>query len=793
MSRQNLRPAPLALAIALALGSAAVHAQGAASPDAPVQIAIKAQPLAEALNDWARQTRLQLIARQELLAGKTAPAVSGVLTPSQALDRLLTGSGLAATREGDAVVIQPARPAASTALPEVVVRSGAELNAATQGKGYSARAVTMFGNTQSLKDIPSSVSVLTRQQMEDQNVNTIISAMLYSPGVASISYFGNNSGSSGSTGYYNARGFPVTVSLDGFSALNGIQWRPQFDMAMYDRVEVFRGPSGLLNGQGAFGGTINLVRKRPTDAFQLQSETSVGSWASLRQMIDVSGPINQDGSLRGRIVGLAGRANSYIDGQYSRTSMAYGTLEYDIDAQTTVSLSAGQQKDPNHRPDYGVGYDSADNIVIGPRGWSQNFGPDWNYASNTTKEVSASLRHRFGDDWNAEATLVSRQVPMYSKYAFSNNPAAGTYMATYQGQEQDIKDDWLGMDARVSGTADVLGRNTEVLLGVNRSVYSEKYIGSNVSMGTYNIFSPDIPELDAPFTSGTKTKVTQSSLYGHVNAHLTEQFSLVLGGRYLFFKQRSQTLLPTLGDWSTKARENGKFVPYGGLVFALTPEVSAYASYSKAFSAQTNTTYSGEAIQPFTGEQYEAGLKSSALDGRLNASIAAFRIKGSDLAVADQLHPGFSIASGAMRSQGWEAEVSGSPVPEWNLSASYTRADTKYTASPTSQGQSYNGETPRHMVKLWNTYRFTQGALQRFMVGAGLYFQSNTWRLRPQYHQGSYALYSAKIGYRFNEHLEADLSVNNLFDKRYYSRAPYLLFAEYGAPRNAALTLRAKF
>jgi outer-membrane receptor for ferric coprogen and ferric-rhodotorulic acid len=120
-------------------------------------------------------------------------------------------------------------------------------------------------------------------------------------------------------------------------------------------------------------------------------------------------------------------------------------------------------------------------------------------------------------------------------------------------------------------------------------------------------------------------------------------------------------------------------------------------------------------------------------------------------------------------------------------------ANTKYTSSPTVQGDSYSGETPRHLFKLWNTYRFTEGPLNKFSIGAGVYAQSDTWRLKPQYRQGGYAIYSAKVGYEFNSHVSADLTVNNLFDKKYYSRAPYLLFAEYGAPRSVMLTVRANY
>lgn len=345
-----------------------------------------------------------------------------------------------------------------------------------------------------------------------------------------------------------------------------------------------------------------------------------------------------------------------------------------------------------------------------------------------------------------------------------------------------------------SGPLNVFGLKNDVLLGMNYTSLDVKQQTHTGSLGSYDIFSAsDIPDpAGLAYTTNTKTRTDQYSLYGQIHSHLTDRFSVVLGGRDIFFRQQTRNDLATNSDWATAAKYDGKFVPYGGLIYALTPQVSAYTSYSKIFSAQTSTTYSGAAIQPFSGEQYEVGFKGSFLDNRLNATIAAFRIDGDNLAVSDQTHPGYYVASGAVRSQGWELEVSGQPTPNWNITAGYTLANTKYTSSPTVQGQTYDGETPQHMFKLWNTYRFTQGALNGFSVGGGMYLQSSTYR-STNYVQGGYAIFSAKVGYKFNSNLEADLSVDNLFDKKYYVRAPAGLFSQYGAPRSVMLTLRASY
>lgn len=804
------RPTPVAVAIRSALLMCAMsgalvvalpgqaRAQSATATPAAASkrtYTIPAGSLDQVLNRFAGEGGVELSVDSKLTQGKSSSGLSGSYTVTEGFEQIVRGQGLQVTRADNGTYSLRVTSAATQGenyLPAYKVKATSELSATTEGGGYAANAVTMFGSTESLKDIPSSVSVVTRQQMDDQNITSINDAMRYTTGVSSINYTGNSG--TASTAYYTARGFPVDVTLDGVSIVNGLQYMPQFDMAMYDRAEVFRGPAGLTDGQGDLGGSVNLVRKMPTSQFQFNSETQIGSWDNYREMIDVSGPLNQDGTLRGRVVGVGNTADSFIDGEHSREGMGYAALAYDIDPRTTVSLTVAYQTAPDYRYDWGVGYDSNNNLVIGPRGWSQNFAPDWAYSSQTFKEATATLKHQFDNGWKVEATVLSRQFDTYAKYAFTGDPDAGTNIGDYDGQRQDLKYNWLGFDAHASGQVTLFDRKNDVVVGTNYTSYKYQGLYGSQDMGNYNIFAAaDIPEPAMPYTSGGNEDIDQFSLYGHVVSHLTDRFSLVLGGQDIFFKQQSKTTLPTVSDWSTDAKENGKFVPYGGLIYALTSQISAYASYAEQFSPQTGTTYTGAALQPFTARQYEVGFKGGFLDNRLNATVAVFRINGDNLEMGDQEHPNYYVTTGAVRSQGWEAEVSGSPLPNWNVIAGYTQVNTSYTSSPTDQGQSYNGETPRNLFKLWNTYRFAQGPLQGLTVGGGMYVQSNTWRIDPQYHQSGYALFSGKVGYQFNQHLEANVVVNNLFDKRYYDRAPSSYFAEYGAPRNVMLTVRVAY
>ena len=249
MDRLSTRPAPLALALAITFGATLAHAQpGAAASSMQIEIGIAAQPLAPALNDWARQTHVQLAVQQDAVAGKVGPAVSGRMNPRQALERLLAGSGLFGRFDGDLVTIErlPAGAAATSrsTLAEVTVTDSAERSASTEGTGsYTTRAVTVGKGEQALKDIPQSISVVTRQLMDEQRIGNVYEALASTTGITLA-----QSPQGGK--YIYSRGFDLTtVQFDGVPLNRGMYGRASnfgAGMSIYDRAEVLRGAAGLL-------------------------------------------------------------------------------------------------------------------------------------------------------------------------------------------------------------------------------------------------------------------------------------------------------------------------------------------------------------------------------------------------------------------------------------------------------------------------------------------------------------------------------------------------------------------
>ena len=331
MSRFCLSPAPLTLAVALAMGTlaAAVQAQpvGLAPVTAPVEFSIATQPLGQALNTLARQTRLELIVQPSLVDGKTAPAVAGLLTPRQALDKLLAGSGLMATIDGSVVTVRRVPPTSTdvATLPSVTVVAQAERSATTEHTGsYTTRAVTLGKGDQALKDIPQSISVVTRQLLDEQNITSVYDALASTTGITI-----QQSPQGGK--YIYSRGFDLaTVQYDGVPLNRGMYGRASnysSNMAYVDRVEVLRGAAGLLQGEGNPGGAVNLVRKRPLNSNATTVEARAGSWDRYGAQLDTSRILNEEGSLRARALIDYEDQHSFVDYANRRSATLYGTLE----------------------------------------------------------------------------------------------------------------------------------------------------------------------------------------------------------------------------------------------------------------------------------------------------------------------------------------------------------------------------------------------------------------------------------------------------------------------------------
>lgn len=812
------------------VGISAARAQGTApqalaAADAAVRnYAIPAGPLAEVLTRFLSESGLLLAATTELVQGKASPGVQGRFGATDGLAVLLKGTGLEAVRRADGSHVLRAMPvvqATEAGLAEVRVLARRAVDGTTEGTGsYTSRVTSIASKTdQSFREIPQSVSVVTRQQLDDQQLLNVNDALKQMPGVTV------NRSSFSSFDFY-ARGFQITsMQIDGGAplALGAYTYEPQQDMAFYDRVEVMRGASGLLGGVGDPGGIVNLARKKPLSERKLVLEQSLGRWDSGRTMLDATGALSADGRVRGRAVAVYEKRDYHLKDRSLEKPAIYGVLEADLTPNTLLTLGGSYGK--RHENGYGSGmprYSDGRPLDL-PR--STSLTQPWAFWDTQNTELFAQLDHRFSNGWKLKTSLTrvkadANAVTAFVDGAIDPQTGAGAFWGGGRyatSSQQDI------MDVNLSGTFGLLGKNHEFLLGVDwQRAQGTWATGKPVDnwMVPADVFAGNAwnPDMNVPLTSiFDPWSQKQKGAYGVLRLHPSDRLHVIAGARlsrYDFLQGISSA--DAAGNRTLVSRtdfgEPTKVTPYGGVIYDLDSQWSAYVSYASIFKPQALLKAGpqpGTSLAPVKGKSYEAGFKGELLDARLNATFSVFNVERTGTGVVDARYSTSSdpwagnccyLPQGKVTSRGFDAEVGGEVRPGWQLAAGYTFTQTK----DHSTGTNYSTITPRHLLKLSTVYRLPD-ALANWQVGGSAHVQSKTsvdgslydanFNATPyRFKEGGYAVLNAMVQYRIDSRWTLALNLNNVLDKVYYERVGSTSNGNwYGTPRNAVLSLRGSF
>lgn len=690
---------------------------------------------------------------------------------------------------------QPSTTQRNQQAPAVVPEPSASRNPTmTEGTGdYTAEAVTIGSKFPAApRQIPQSISVISQQQIKEQGLTTLGDAMQQTPGITVVN---NNS----FMPMFYSRGFQLTtVQQDGIPLeySNNNAYGP-LDLSMYDHVEVLRGPGGLLTGQGLPSGTVNLVRKQAQDQFGISSELTAGSFNFYRAMVDVTGPMNADGTVKGRLV-VSGQVNGFYnwDSSNNKNGLVYGTITAALTLDTHLRFGGSFQEN-NSIPTTGLPAYTTGQLLNVPR--STFIGADWNRRPNEMENPFIELTHQFDNGWTfrSAADYFHQDTDWTRAYPTAGvNPATNTFPAYYAAQTLFLEDQ-TSTDTSIGGPITLFGRTHQLLFGFNWRQEAYTYTpGALITIpGPFNVYglSPDISKpASLPIASKTFTDTIQYGAYASSRISLADRLTAILGGRFSWYEASAQTLYPTVLA-PTKYGNDGVFTPYAALIYDLTDQLSSYASYTSIFLPQSLRTYNGNLLQPITGDQYEIGLKQSFFNDKLQASVALFLIHENNTAQADNDHPGFYLPSGGkIESKGLELLLTGRLAPGWNITGGYTYNPTKYVRDETYQGQAYSTFTPENIYKLWSNYDVQEGVFQNWSVGFGISgvskFSSNGIT------QGAYATVDVRVAYRFSKNVTASLNLYNITDTKYYQTVGALPYNNiYGIPFAARLTLASKF
>ncbi len=768
------------------------------------QIDIQAGSLDSALTQLSRSIGVNIVFDQHLLAGKNSAGLHGRFTPDEALNELLGSSGLGAVKQADGFVLVPMKSASGTLDLAPTEITGNQLGNITEGTGsYTPGLIaTATRLVLSPRQTPQSVTVVTRQHMDDFALDNVDDVMRHTPGITVSAYDSDRSN-------YYARGFsinnfqydgiPSAVRNVGYSAGNTLS-----DMAIYDRIEVLKGSPGLLVGAGSLGATINLIRKKPTADFQGHLSLGAGSWDNYRSEVDVSGPLTPSGNVRGRAVAAFQDKNSYLDRYSSKAQVYYGILEFDLSPDTLLTVG-GDYQDNTPRGSTWSGSFPLINAAGDRNSVKRSFSnaADWSSWRQYTRTVFATLEHQLDDGWVTKLQL-DHKLNGYDAQMGSiqgDTPAAdGTAYINGQRYRGETTSD--SADAYVTGPFSLFGREHEVVLG--GSISKAHWDGK----GFWDVTFPSGNQLDffnwhgnvdKPYW-GTAQQVSddvirQTGVYLATRLSVTDDLHFILGWRLVNY---------TLTGNTDTYRESGRLIPYAGAVYDLSQNFSVYASYTDIFIPQDyyNLDRNRKLIDPDEGENYEVGIKGEFLDGRLNASLAYFQVKESNRPVSDDDYnnqrptpSNYAFKGTDAETKGFELEMSGQLAQGWQVQAGFTHKIVR-----DDNHEKISTFEPENQLTLYTTYNLP-GALDQWTIGGGGRWQSKAWQdiwnsphgEYEEFEQKPYWVVDLMTKYQITPALSATVNLNNVFDKYYYTNIGFYNSAVYGEPRNLMVTTRWDF
>lgn len=769
----------------------------ASANEQPISYVIPASNLDQALNSFASEAGILLSADAQLTAGKHSAGLNGSYSIEEGLALLLAGTGLRVINSnGNYTVAVAINPGNSLELEETTV-TGARLSGTTENTG-SYTTGTMQTATKmplTLRETPQAVTVITRQRMDDQAMNTLDDVVHNTPGLTTQRLGPDRQ-------RYYARGYIVdNLMYDGVPTNiggNNTEILASGDMAIYDHVEIVRGATGLMQGAGNPSAAINLVRKKPTIETQASITGSAGSWDRYRSELDVSGPLNEQGTVRGRLVGAYQNNHSFQDNVQTERGVYYAVLDADLNDDTLLTVGASYQNDNNHLPWGGIPVAADGSDLHLPR--STYLGNDWDYWDKDSTMVFTKLEHSLSNDW--KLTLSGNRIESELKHLASKvNNNDNIYKQILGGGKYDANQ--TNIDAFVSGPIQLFAREHQLLIGASTrnetlktTLYSDGAPYDNIDINSWD------PSLrPKPVTMITnywvKIDIKQKSTYISGRFSLADPLHLILGSRLDWYEYDA---LSNYGPVNYKVTRN--LTNYAGIVYDLNDNHSVYMSYTDIFKPQNYLNASGSLLSPVVGKNYEVGVKGEYFNGTLNGSIAMFRMDQENRARTARNCPSAITcyeAAGKVRAQGIDIELQGAITPRWQVGAGYTYTETKYRrdSDSTNIGRSFDTDLPRHLFKLTTNYQLPS-KLGRWRTGATVYGQNTVYNKGAGYKvkQDAYALLDLMVGFSPSEHIDAQLNLNNVFDKKYYASItdePRLSENIYGNPRNLMLTVKYTF
>lgn len=617
------------------------------------------------------------------------------------------------------------------------------------------------------QDIPQSIQVVPRQSWEDQGAINTIDA-LRSVGVNQAF----NSPTNGDV--FTIRGFQTSNLLrNGLKDYAGGANSGQSQLANIERLEVLRGPASVLYGQGDPGGTINFVTKQPLRDPYFAASMSFGSYNLYQPTLDISGPLNSDKTLLYRLNASYISTESFIDFFSSQRYLIAPVLSWQINKNTKLTFEA-EFKDQQQVPRTGL--PARGTVLPNPNGripLSRNAEEPTDINNRHSMLLSYNFEHRFSDDWSLVNSFKVRSLSYRTNAAVPVSLQANGRLLNRTAQNYigapGVENEY-DLDSHVVGKFKTGSLQHELVTGFDLYRDISFFDRTQGALGALNLFNPVYGQPVGRLVSqlDQKTRNDQLGLYIQDIVALTNNLKLVLGGRGDFVENKVTNFLNVSAN---QRQPDQAFSPRVGLVYQPIQPVSLYASYSQSFAQNLGTTSGNSLFKPSRGTQYEVGVKTDFLSGRLSSTLALYQLTLSNTLTPDPNNSTFNVQTGEQRSRGVELNITGEILPGWNVIASYAYTDARVTKDKNKVYAISNRlvNVPDNSASLWTTYTFSKGNLRGLGFGLGLfYFGEREGDLKNSFSVPSYLRADAAVYYKINRFSIA-LNIKNLSNVRYFT------------------------
>lgn len=628
------------------------------------------------------------------------------------------------------------------------------------------------------RETPQSTTVITDQQIEDQRLTNVSDVVKNTPGVAAVRI------DAGRTAFY-ARGFDINQYLvDGLDVDIFGGWAAGEDlasMAMYDRVEIVRGATGLMSGSGEPSASLNLIRKHANSvAPAAEISLNADSYNEYGATLDVGAGLNDSGSVRGRFIADYQDGNTFVDWEEKGHGLLYAVLDADITDSTAISVGAKYQRNKQHEtmwgalPSYFADGSKADWPI------DKSTSADWVEWNSENTEYFGSLAQALGDNWQIELkgshAKNTTDDKLFYLNGFTVDRETGLGPSAFPGKyaAERVQNN---IQAKLAGSFAALGQSHQAMIGASynkNDLLGSSWEAKNIApMSSLIDWDGSYPEPDwGDKRAVTDYTITEQALLAAAQLKVADPVTLILGSRLSNYKKIGMDSFKEIDFEATSV-----WTPYAGIIFDASDNHSVYASYTEIFEPQQERDINNDPLEPIVGTNYEVGIKSSNDDDTLHSQFSLFRIEQNNLAQLDNGKtipgssppaPAYYGADGTV-SQGIDVEVSGNITPNWQTTIGFSNFEAK-----DQNDKTVNPSIPHTLIKAFTTYDMSD-IMPGLTIGGGVHWSGSRYRLLKnpvsnqleKYIQEPVTLASLMARYEVNDHLELQMNIDNLFDKKY--------------------------